>query len=167
MKKSIFLMTLLFLFFISVIVFGHAEIRQQRINFVLDQTKNVPWEANTGWIEIPNSGVRIRSYAFATSSILKYQFPVIFTLEYNPNEVYAGGTFTVGIKIEAAMPVKNSGLYLTGVYMPNSSYSLESRLGSEVKLQYNYQDETGDLYAPVDAAINIQKAFKTLLKNDS
>ncbi|MGB9864342.1 MAG: carboxypeptidase regulatory-like domain-containing protein [Candidatus Saccharicenans sp.] len=167
MKKGIFLMTLLFLFFISVIVFAHAEIRQQRINFVLDQTKNVPWEANTGWIEIPNSGVRIRSYAFATSSILKYQFPVIFTLEYNPNEVYAGGTFTVGIKIEAAMPVANSGLYLTGVHMPNSSYSLESRLGSEVKLQYNYQDETGDLYAPVDAAINIQKAFKTLLKNES
>lgn len=165
MKKNIFVIALLSL--ISLTIFCHAENRQQRINFVLDQTKNVPWEANTGWIEIPNTGVRIRSYAFATSSILKYQFPVIFTIEYNPNEVYAGGWFRVGIKMETAMPVKNSGLYLTGAYMPNSSYSLESRLGSEVKLQYSYQDETSDLYAPVDAAINIQKAFKTPLKNES
>jgi len=164
MKKCLLFLTVLI--FITFINSSNAEIKQQRINFVLDQTKNIPWEANTGWLEIPNTGVKIRSYAFATPTILKYQFPVIFTIEYDPNQVYAGNIFKVNIKIESALPMKNSGLYLTGVYMPNSSYSLESRLGSEVKLQYNYNGEVGDLYTPIDASINIQKAFKTLFQNE-
>jgi len=165
MKKHILVFMIVVV--LASFIAGQAETIQQRINFVLDQTKNIPWEANTGWLEIPTTGVKIRSYAFATSTILKYQFPVVFTIEYDPNQVFIGNSFLINIKIQGTSPVPKSGLYLTGVYMPNSPYSIDSRLGTEVKLQYNYQDEIDDLYAPVDAAINIQKAFKTPLKKES
>lgn len=164
MKRFVFSLAI---FLFASIAICQADTKQQRVNFVLDQTKNIPWEANTGWLEIPNTGVRIRSYAFATKPIIKYQLPVIFTVEYDQNQVFAGNSFKITIKLKSTEPQKNTGLYLTGVYTPNSSYAVEARLGSEVKLQYDYQGETNDLYAPVDAAINIQKAFKTPLLNET
>lgn len=87
---------------VAVLVFldmGQAEIKQQRINFVLDQTRTIPWEANTGWIEIRPTQVKLRAYAFATSGLLKYQFPVIFIIEYDPNQVFKGNLFNVNIKL--------------------------------------------------------------------
>lgn len=163
MKRVVFFLTCFLFLVVSICL---ADKKEQRINFVLDQTNNTPWEANTGWLEIPTTGVRIRSYAFATMPIIKYQLPVIFIIEYDQSQVFAGNSFKVTVRLHSTRPQQNTGLYLTGVFIPQSSYSLEARLGSEVKLQYNYQDEIGDLYAPVDAAINIQKAFNTPLQNE-
>lgn len=130
-KRLIVFMMVAVLFFLNR---GQAEIKQQRINFVLDQTRTILWEANTGWIEIPLTGVKIRSCAFATSSLLKYQFRVIFIVEYDPNQVFQGSSFYVNIKLRATTPVLNSGLYLTNVCMPNSPCSVDLRLGAEEKV---------------------------------